>query len=84
MSSGSKSTRISFELSNDDLVLMGQAVAKLNPVASLAQTAPGAFTIRNHAFSTDHPGAFAIRNFNFKADEPGAFTIRNYAFSKKA
>jgi hypothetical protein len=74
--------KISFELNKDDLILMGQAVAKLDVKAIVDTSQPGAFVIRNHAFSTDNPGAFAIRNFSFNTEKPGAFTIRNFAFSE--
>ncbi|MFM0091590.1 hypothetical protein PQR46_32320 [Paraburkholderia sediminicola] len=72
--------KISFKLSKDDLTLMGQAVSKLHIATIPSPNEPGAFTIRNHAFSTDAPGAFTIRNYSFNAKDPSAFTIRNYSF----
>lgn len=75
---------ISFKLAEEDLALMGKAVAKLAITTDVNTSEPGAFTIRNHSFSTEQPGAFVIRNHSFSAKDPGAFTIRNYQFSSTA
>ncbi|MDB5934649.1 MAG: hypothetical protein JWQ01_1993 [Massilia sp.] len=72
---------LTFKLSREDLALMGKAVGKLAVTTDVDTSAPGAFTIRNHSFSTDKPGAFTIRNHSFNTQSPGAFTIRNYQFS---
>lgn len=72
---------LSFKLTKADLALMGKAVGKLEVTHNVDPENPGAFMIRNHAFSTDQPGAFTIRNYSFDAKSPGAFTIRNYQFS---
>jgi hypothetical protein len=71
---------INFNLNKEDLLLMGQAVARMQVTGDYSASEPGVFTIRNHSFSADHPGAFTIRNHSFNAKSPGAFTIRNYAF----
>ena len=81
LSKSTKREKISFKLAKEDLVVMGQAVAKLKVDADTQTSAPGAFVIRNHAFDSAKPGAFTIRNYAFNAKDPGAFTIRNYAFS---
>jgi hypothetical protein len=77
----SKIEKISFKLTKEDLIVVGQAVSKLAVNAETDTSNPDAFTIRNHSFSTEEPGAFTIRNHSFNAKEPGAFTIRNYSFT---
>jgi hypothetical protein len=72
---------LSFKLSKADLAVMGRAVGKLAITSEVNTAEPGAFTIRNHSFSTDQPGAFTIRNHSFNTRAPGPFTIRNYQFS---
>lgn len=72
---------MSFKLNKADLAAMGKAVGKLQVMPEVDVANPGAFTIRNHSFSTDQPGAFAIRNYSFSTQSPGPFTIRNYQFT---
>ena len=72
---------LSFKLNKADLAAMGKAVGKLQITPEVDVSSPGAFTIRNHSFSTDQPGAFVIRNYSFNTQSPGPFTIRNYQFS---
>jgi hypothetical protein len=72
---------ISFKLNKEDLAKIGEVVTRLQVTSEVDITEPGAFTIRNHTFSTTEPGAFTIRNHTFNPKVPGAYTIRNYQFS---
>ena len=74
---------ISFKLNKDDLQKIGEIVTRLQVTSGIDVTKPGAFTIRNHSFSTTEPGAFTIRNHSFNTKAPGAYTIRNYQFKSK-
>ena len=74
---------ISFKLEKDDLERMAGIVTRIQVTSVVDVANPGAFTIRNHSFSTTEPGAFTIRNHSFSTTTPGAYTIRNYQFSKK-
>jgi hypothetical protein len=80
---GARTEIISFKLTREDLERMSQVVTRLNVTSGVNIAEPGAFTIRNHSFSTSEPGAFVIRNHNFSIKDPGAYTIRNYRFSSK-
>lgn len=71
---------ISFALSKDDYGAMSKIIPRMEVTAGVNLAEPGAFTIRNHSFDTEHPGAFVIRNHNFSVAKPGAYTIRNYRF----
>ncbi len=72
---------ISFKLTKDDLAQIGAVATRLQVTPGVNLAEPGAFTIRNHSFTTDSPGAFVIRNHNFSMERPGAYTIRNFRFS---
>ena len=78
-----KTEIISFKLTKEDLENIDRIVTRLQVTSGLDIAEPGAFTIRNHSFSTDKPGAFTIRNHNFSTRSPGAYTIRNYQFSSR-
>ncbi|MGY4197845.1 hypothetical protein [Bradyrhizobium sp. USDA 4520] len=71
---------ISFELTKEDFDVMSKIIPRMEVAAGVNIAEPGAFTIRNHSFSTERPGAFVIRNHNFSINKPGAYTIRNYRF----
>jgi hypothetical protein len=79
--SSSRPEIISFKLEKEDLAKIGEVVSRLRVSSGVDITEPGAFTIRNHTFSTTEPGAFTIRNHTFSPKAPGAYTIRNYQFS---
>ena len=74
---------ISFKMNQEDFDRMSDIVTSLQITSGVDLTNPGAFTIRNHSFSTTEPGAFTIRNHSFSAAAPGAYTIRNFRFSVK-
>jgi len=79
----SKTEIIRFKLTKEDLANISRVVTRLQVTSGAGIAEPGAFTIRNHSFSTTEPGAFTIRNHNFSIKAPGAYTIRNYQFSSK-
>ncbi len=81
--SASKPDIISFELTKQDFEVMSKIIPRMEVTAGVDIAQPGAFTIRNHSFSTERPGAFVIRNHNFSMAKPGAYTIRNYRFESK-
>jgi hypothetical protein len=81
--SGTPAEIISFTLHKEDLAKIGEVVSRLEVTSGVDVANPGAFTIRNHSFSTTTPGAFTIRNHTFNTKTPGAYTIRNYQFSSK-